>query len=142
MQLGVLSSMSGGSLPVPKRLRGSTPSHARASNQEKQTAGKYGGRLVPGSGGAPKQGRKEKGNRSHVAEAGDVRIPGVARIECKTTKHASFSVTSEMIDKIETATFGADEIPVIEVELELGKKRVYVVPEWAMDLLLDAAKKS
>ncbi len=61
---------------------------------------------------------------------------GVARIECKTTKNKSYRLTVEDIEKIENATFGNNEIPVMEIELELGKKKVLIVPTWAMDILL------
>lgn len=38
------------------------------------------------------------------------------RIEAKTTKHRSFSVTLDMIEQIEDAAVGAGEMPVIIVE--------------------------
>ena len=41
-----------------------------------------------------------------------------------------------MIRKIEDATFGAGEVPMILVELGSGKK-VWVVPDWGMDMLLE-----
>jgi hypothetical protein len=68
---------------------------------------------------------------------GDVRIEGKLRVECKTTKHSSFSVTTEMVRKLEQAVIGGNEIPVIEVELELGKCKVLVLPAWAWDFLME-----
>lgn len=94
---------------------------------EKAAAKRVGGRQTASS-----------GNKWY--DKGDVRLKGVTRIECKTTKHASFSVTLEMIDKIEAAVAGAGEVPVIEIELALGQAKVFVVPAWAMDSLLEKQK--
>ena len=113
-------------LATPKRLDGMTPSHARARTQEKRVAERIGGALTRGSG---------SGN-----EKGDARLKGVVTIECKTTKARSFSVTPEILDKLEAATFGSGEIPILQVELELGKRKAIVMPDWALDLVLEAAK--
>ncbi len=112
---------------VSKRMRLS-PSHQRAKAQETETAKRLGGKQVKGSGSG--------------YQKGDVRVRGIARIECKTTKHKSFSVTLADVEKIEAATFGACELPVIEVELDNQCKRakVVVLPAWALDVLLDALK--
>ncbi len=112
-------------LPTPKRLR-IGPSHRRSKAQERESAERFGGHVTRGSG----SGR----------EKADVRVRGIVRIESKTTKHRSFSVTTAMIDKLEAGTFGSGEVPVIEVELELGRRRVFVVPDWAMDQMVDAIK--
>lgn len=112
------------SLATPKRLQGPTPSHARAKVQEKAIAKRVGGRQTVGSG--------------NKHEKGDVRIKGISRIEAKTTKNASYSVTAATVAKLEAATFGSGEIPVLEVELELGKSKFVVMPQWALDMLLDA----
>lgn len=81
------------------------------------------GKLIPGSGAG--------------ATKGDVRIPKVMRIECKTTKNKSFSVTMEMIDKIEAAALGAGEIPAIVVEFNDGHgrklKEIAIVPTYMLD---------
>lgn len=111
------------SLKLPKRFKLASPSHARAKVMEKVAAKRIGGRQTKGSGSS--------------YEKGDVRLKRVARLECKTTKHASFSVTAAMIEKIEQAVMGADEVPILEVELLGGERRVYVVPAWAMDDLLN-----
>jgi hypothetical protein len=72
-------------------------------------------------------------------EKGDVRIPNVMRIEAKTTKHKSFSVTMEMIEKIEDAALPATEIPAIVIEFHDGTgrklKEVAVVPVYALELV-------
>ena len=112
-------------LPVPKRLR-VDKSHRRSPSQEREAAQRFGGHVTRGSGSG--------------WEKADVRVRGIVRIEAKTTKHRSFSVTTAMIDKLEAGTFGSGEVPVIEVELELGRRRVYVVPDWAMDQIVDALK--
>lgn len=84
------------------------------------------------------------GGRTTVAsgsktEKGDVRKKRVVRIEAKTTKNKSFSVTTEMIDKIEMAALSCDEMPVIVIELNNSDPRqcreVCVVPSYVLDLL-------
>lgn len=80
-------------------------------------------------------GRVTKGSGSGFYEKGDVRVTGVARIECKVTKHASFSVTEAIIDKIENEAVAAGEAPALSVELGSGR-RVYVIPEWALNHLI------
>lgn len=72
-------------------------------------------------------------------EKGDVRIKGVMRIEAKTTKHKSFAVTMEMIEKIEHAALPATEIPAIVIEFNDGHgrrlKEVAVLPTYALELV-------
>lgn len=99
-------------------------SHKRAPEQEKEMAKRLGGRTTLASGAKD--------------EKGDVRIRGIARIECKTTKHKSFSVTLDMIRKIEEAALGAGEMPALVVEFnDNGKKiaEVAVVPMYVLDEL-------
>lgn len=90
----------------------------RSIGQEKEIAGRVSGRVVRGSGCG-----KEKA---------DVRKRGVVRIECKTTQRKSFSVTMDMIDKIEEIAASSGEVPVIVVEFIDGNgnplKEVCVVP--------------
>jgi hypothetical protein len=106
-----------------KKRRGQSPSHARSKRQEAETAERLGGRTQKGSG----CGHYQKG---------DVRVPKLARVEAKTTKHDSLPLTVEMIQKLEDACVGADEVPVIEVELRLGKHRCYVIPDYAIEFVL------
>lgn len=94
----------------------------KSRQQEHGTASRLGGKVTKASGAS--------------YEKGDVRVRNVCRIESKITKHSSFRVTTEIIDKIENATFGADEIPVIEVGLQDGERSVYVVPQWALEMIL------
>lgn len=111
-------------LRTPKRLQGHTPSHARARMQEKAAAKRIGGTVTRGSG----SGRVR----------GDVRLKGFVRLEAKTTKHRSFSVTDELIDKLEAAVFGVGEVPIMQIELGLGARKVLVMPDWALDLIVEA----
>lgn len=113
-------------MQYPKRLRGTgeAGSHARAPKQEAELAKRFGGAVVRGSG---------SGN-----EKGDVRLRRVCRIEAKTTKNKSFSVTREMVAKIEAAALSSNELPAIIVEFnDKGKKvgEVAVVPTWVIDLI-------
>lgn len=111
---------------MPKRLRGTgeAGSHARAPKQEAELARRIGGRTTRGSG---------SGN-----EKGDVRLNRVCRIEAKTTKNKSFSVTREMVEKIETAAVCHGELPALVVEFNDGGRKtmeVAVVPTWVLDVL-------
>lgn len=69
---------------------------------EKKLAKRTGGYRTSGS-----------GNKN---EKGDVRVRGVARIEHKATQHASFRVTKEMLNKIELAARGCDELPIMVID--------------------------
>jgi len=115
-------------MKIPKRKKGKhTPSHERAPAQEAELAKRFGGKVTRGSG---------NGN-----DKGDVRVKGVLRIEAKTTKHKSFSVTQDMLDKIEEAALTSAELPALVVEFnEEGKplRSVAVVPLWALDALIPA----
>lgn len=72
-------------------------------------------------------------------EKGDVRVKGLARIEAKTTKNKSFSVTRDMLSKIEEAAVTSGELPAFVVEFvdERGRPQgeVAVVPTWVLDIL-------
>ena len=116
-------------LKIPKGKKQSL-SHARAPRQERQAAHRLGADLVRRSGAGPVK--------------GDVRKKRVFRLECKTTMAKSFSVTREMVEKIENAALGAGEVPAILIEF-LGpdgkpQGEVAVVPSWVMDSL--SSKKS
>jgi len=97
-------------------------SHKRAKRQEKEIAKRIGGRLVPRSGAGDIK--------------GDCRLKGILRIEAKTTGNRSFSVTLDMIDKIEEAAVSAGEMPVIVIEFNNNGKRmkeIAVCPTWVLD---------
>jgi len=103
-----------------------SPSHRRAPKQEKMLSERFKGRRVPGSGSGHQK--------------GDVQIKGVARIEAKTTKAKSFSVTRKMIHKITEAGMLHDEVPVLVIEFvdERGKpeQEVVVMPMYALEQLI------
>ena len=69
---------------------------------EKKLAAKVGGYRTAGSG--------------NKREKGDVRKRGIARIEHKATQAGSFRVTAEMLEKLELAARGCDEMPIMVVE--------------------------
>ncbi len=100
-------------------------SHHRSKRQETEIARRTKGRITPGSGN-----QKIKG---------DVRIKGIARIEAKTTKHKSFTVTLDMYRKIEEAALASQELPIIVIEFNngFGKKvaELAVVPTYILDQL-------
>lgn len=106
-----------------------SPSHRRAPKQEKELGKRFKGRLVPGSGSGHQK--------------GDVRVPKVARIEAKTTKNKSFSVTREMIDKVTNAGIAHGELPAMVVEfLDADghpESEVAVIPMWALEMLINRA---
>lgn len=100
-----------------------TPSHRRAPQQEREIAKRSGGKQVPGSGSG--------------AQKADVRnCYGIFRVECKTTKNKSFSVTREMIKKVEDAGMPNGEVPCLVVEFidEQGnpEMEVAIVPTWVL----------
>lgn len=91
---------------------------------EKELAERVGGRVTPGSGNKDVK--------------GDVRKKKVVRIEAKTTKNKSFSVTLDMIEKIENAALSCNELPIIVVEFNKdGRKlkEIAVVPTYVLDTL-------
>lgn len=113
-------------LRIPKnRQQFQTLSHARAPVQERDIASRFGGRTVRGSGCG--------------YEKGDARIKGVMRIETKTTSAQSFSVTRDMIKKIEDAAINSGEVPALIVEFnDDGKKvsEVAIVPVWVLEMIV------
>lgn len=103
-----------------------TRSHKRSKAQERETAKRVGGRLTPASGAG--------------SVKGDVRKKRVVRIECKTTQNKSFSVTREMVDRLEAAATLSGEMPVLVIEFNDGKGRklseLVVCPSYVLDTLL------
>lgn len=98
-------------------------SHRRAPKQEKALAKRFGGAVTPASGA-----RDVKG---------DVRVKKLLRIEAKTTKNKSFSVTLDMVQKIEQAAAMSGEMPAMVIEFNdgFGKRiaEVALVPTYALD---------
>lgn len=108
----------------PRKAR-LNPSQVRAKKQERETAARLRGRLTPASGAKD--------------EKGDVRVRGIVRVECKTTKHKSFSVTLDMAQKIEEAALSGAEIPVLLIEFNdnAGKSlgELAVIPSYLLEEL-------
>jgi hypothetical protein len=117
------------SLPTPRRLKKpantGTVAQGHAPRQEKALAERVNGKTIPASGA--------------LDEKGDVRIAGFLRIEAKCTARKSFSITQDMLSKIENAAIGEGEIPMIVVDFltDTGavKNTVCVVPDYVLDLL-------
>lgn len=114
-------------LPTPKRFQAPSPSHARSRVQERDLATKIGGVRVKASGAG--------------VEKGDVRLKNFVRIEAKTTKHKSFSVTEELLDKLEDSVLGSGEVPLFHIEIMGGSRKCIVLPEWALELIVEALTK-
>lgn len=99
-----------------------SPSHKRAIQQEREAAKLLGARQTLASGA--------KG------EKGDIRKRKLLRLECKTTKNASFSITRKMLEAIEDAALASGEMPAILVEFNDGNGRklheVAVVPSYVL----------
>lgn len=114
-------------LKRPKIKNGVSWSHLRSKKQEKELSERIGGRRVPASGS-----REEKG---------DVRKRGVLRIEAKTTQNKSFSVTLDMVDKIESAALACGELPIIVVEFNDGSgnklREIVVCPSYVLQDIAD-----
>lgn len=74
---------------------------------------------------------------------GDVRVRNLVRIEAKTTKNKSFSVTRKMIDKVTDAGICHGELPAMVIEFldEAGQPEteVAVIPMWALEMLINRA---
>ena len=107
--------------------KGQPKAYHRARKQEKELANRGGGKLTPGSGNGHKKGDVIKYN-------------GIFRIEAKCTQRKSFSITKEMIDKIESAALIDGELPAIMIEFldEEGKpeREVAVVPSYVLDSII------
>ena len=111
------------------RDKGQSKGYHRAKKQEKELSVRMAGKLVPGSGSS--------------TQKGDVKgcFGGLVRIEAKTTGAKSFSVTRDMVRKIEDAALPNNELPAIVVEFidEHGnpEMEVAVVPTYALPLIGD-----
>lgn len=103
--------------------------YQRSRHQEAAVAKRIGGTTTPASGA-----RDVKG---------DVQLKRVVRIECKTTAAKSFSVTREMLHKIDGAALSSGEVPAMAIEFvnKSGKPigSVVIMPEWALDLIANYA---
>lgn len=122
---------SGMRIPKSRLANMRSDAHRRSRKQEQELADRIGGDTTPASGA------------KHIK--GDVRLQRVVRLECKTTTKKSFSVTREMLDKIQNAACGAGEIPAFVVEFLDGTRSAgefVVLPSYALDYLVDGIKNS
>lgn len=101
-----------------------SPAHRRSPKQESMLAKRGKGKLTPGS-----------GNKTHKGDV--IKYNGIFRIEAKCTNNKSFSVTRDMIKKIEDAALPAGELPAIIIEFIDGRGRptqeIAVVPTYVLD---------
>lgn len=105
--------------------------HRRAPAQEKEMAARIGGKTTPASGARDMK--------------GDVRLKSITRLECKTTTKKSFSVTRDMLKKIENASVGSGELPVFVVEFLDGNRPVgefAIIPSYALSYLVNGIETS
>lgn len=111
-----------------ERTANLSPSHRRAPKQENEIAKLIKGRKTAASGAKDVK--------------GDVRLRKVVRIECKTTKNKSFSVTLDMIETLEEAAVLTGEMPIFIIEFNDGKGRklkdIAVCPSYVLDTLIGA----
>lgn len=109
------------------KVRKRTLSHSRAPAQEESLAKRLKGMRTPASGAGDVK--------------GDVRVRRVLRVEAKTTQHKSFSITLDMVRKIEAAAASGAELPAIVVEFNDGNGKpiaeVAVVPTYVLDTLAE-----
>jgi len=111
-------------MKIPKRMQGvKGKAHAFSPKQEKSKAKNLGGVVVKGSGcGYTK---------------GDVRVEGLLRLECKCTTKKSFSITHEILDKIEDAACSAGELPFVEVAFldtnGVELRSIAICPTWVLE---------
>lgn len=88
-----------------------------SNKQEKRIAKELGGRRIPGSG-------------SRWDSKGDVKTKKFL-VEAKTTTHKSFSVSSDILAKVELEAVGTGRTPVVSVELTGGSvPKRYAVLSW------------
>ena len=87
----------------PKHLRGQNHQSAGlATQQEAKLARRLGGRVTKGSG--------------NQDDKGDVVVPEVVRVECKTTEQKSYGLTLYDVNKIEVAARNTNELPVLVIQ--------------------------
>lgn len=115
------------SMGIPKRF-GSNPEKPafRAwKRQEKEVAEMIGGRQTARSGAGD--------------EKGDARRQGVITVEAKSTANKSFSVTLELLEKLENAACNRGEMPVLHIRFvdSAGRtiKDAVVMPGYALSLV-------
>jgi hypothetical protein len=113
-----------GRKPREPRKKRPTSSHVRSPKQELEVARRL---LTPASGAKDLK--------------GDIRAFKQVRIECKTTKHGSFSVSLAMLRKLEDAALAYGELPVFVIEFNDGAGNkvadLCVCPSYVLDGLCE-----
>ena len=98
--------------------------YRRSKKQERDLAKRGGGQLVPGSGSGLQKGDIKRYNK-------------IFRVEAKTTSNKSFSVTRDMIRKLEDAALPNNEFPALIIEFldEAGRPEIElaIVPTYILD---------
>ncbi len=110
--------------PKSRRL---SLAHRYSKKQENRAAKRLQGAVVKRSGAGP-------------YTKGDIRIKGIMRLETKCTAKKSFSVTLDMLTKIEEASLPSGEIPAIEIvflDPVSGREKyaVAVVPRYVLHII-------
>lgn len=113
-------------MPLLKKSRKSiSQSHTRAPKQERELADRIGGKRVKGSGAG--------------FEKGDVRLSRALKIECKCTKHKSYALHRDIVEKIIDEAMPAGEFPAMHIEYLNDQGQVdlecAVVPVWVLELM-------
>ena len=102
--------------PVGGKMGAARP--ANWERQEERTADRLGGKRVSGS-----------GNQPH--KRGDIDLP-TFKIECKSTKHKSISITAEMLNKIAKEAAPTGKLPALAVSIEGVGKGSPADADWVM----------
>lgn len=86
----------------------------RADKHEKKVARLMGGKVTVGSG--------------NQMDKGDVKTDEF-RVECKTTKAASFSLREEILCKITDEALATDRLPMVNIQFEATGNRYVILRE-------------
>lgn len=133
-------------MPKPLKPRSQNPILDRIERKAKQSKAYHASKGLEQSIAKHVGGRRTAGSGNKLTK-GDVRKNGVMRIEHKGTCADSFRVTYSMLEKIELAARGCDELPILVVEFldERGRSRnmkVAVIPFQDLLDLMDQAHDS
>ena len=122
----------------PSKPRPQSPLLSRLERDGRQGAAYHASKGLE-SGLAAKVGGRRTAGSGNKLEKGDVRKYGVMRIEHKGTVKQSFRVSKAMLEKIELAARGCDELPIFTVDFldELGKSHGHEIACLPLKDLLD-----
>ena len=101
--------------------------------QERRTARRFDGRIMPGSGNTPFR----KGDVQNIKKSIGDRL---WIVECKTTSKLSIRIEKKWLDKVLSEVMGLGRDPVLEFQFEAtaseSKRRYYIVPEYLFEELI------